>query len=65
MTATWVAPERGIHVALGTNLDEDVPTHVIVKIVSEEGHSIRWAMDAPQTRQLCAGLLDLADQLDP
>jgi hypothetical protein len=58
------ALSRGVHLALATTLEEDVPTHVLVRVVHEDGSSFRWPMTPEETRKFCAALLDYADVID-
>ncbi len=65
MTSAWVKPDRGIHIALATTLDEDIPTHMIIRAVHEDGSALSWAMSASEARQFAAAILDHADVIDP
>ena len=56
--------DPGVHLALATDRDEDIPTHVIVRVVHEDGSAFRWPMNASETRHFAAGLLDCADAID-
>jgi len=54
----------GVHLALATDRDEDVPTHVLVKVAHGDGASMKWPMTAAETRRFAAALLDYADAID-
>ena len=54
----------GVYLSLGTTLEEDIATQVIVKSVTEDGSALRWPMSATETRQFAAALLDYADAID-
>ena len=56
--------DPGVHIALATSEDEDIPTHIIVKVVDEDGRAMRFPMTPSETRGFCASLLEAADGID-
>ena len=54
----------GVHVALATDREDDTPTHLLVRVVHDDGSAMHWPMSAAETRIFAAGLLDYADKID-